>query len=205
MLYIFDEIDLIEDDFLDDYKSLLSAERYEKMQRLRTPQKKKASAVAYLMLRLALSELYGINDAVEFVYEDKGKPLLKSHPDIHFNLSHSKNAVTCVVSNDKIGVDVQYITHVKDSLAKRVLTDSEYARFKAFPTPDEYFCEIWTIKESYLKLIGKGITTDLRDIVADEIMEKMIYRHKDYYYCVCGSQVLIKHIRREDFEQLYTR
>jgi len=204
MLYIFDEIDLIDDDFLETYKSLLSAERYEKMQKLRTPQKKKASAIAYMMLRFALSESYGINDAVEFIYTDKGKPLLKSYPDIHFNLSHSKGAVACVVSNKEVGVDVQYITPIKDSLAKRVLAESEYARYKSSPTQEEYFCELWTIKESYLKLIGKGITTELRDIVADEIKEKMIYKFNDYYYCVCGSQVLIKHLRREDFEQLYT-
>jgi len=203
MLYIFDEIDNIEDDFPESIKSLLSAERYEKTQKLRSTRKKKASAVAYLLLRLALSDIYGINEVVDFNYADKGKPQLKSYPHIHFNLSHSKNAVACVISNNEVGVDVQCIMPIKEVLAKRVLTDLEYAEFKASQTPEEYFCEIWTVKESYLKLTGKGITTELRSIAADEVADKMIYRSKDYFCCVCGSKMEIKYIRRKDFERLH--
>ena len=205
MLYIFDEIDNIEDGFPESIKTLLSAERFEKIKRLRSPQKKKASAIAYLLLRLAISETYGINEAVEFSYGDKGKPHLKSYPHIHFNLSHSNEVAACVISNNEVGVDVQYIKPVNDSLARRVLTESEYAGFKSSKMPDEYFCEIWTVKESYLKQTGKGITTELRDVAADEITDKTIYRSNDYFCCVCGPKMKVKFIRRKDFEQLYDR
>ena len=205
MLYIFDEIDNLEDDYPDSIESLLSADRREKILRLRSPEKKKASAIAYLLLRLALSETYGINETVEFNYADKGKPLLKKYPHIHFNLSHSKTVVACAISNNEVGVDVQYITPVTDLLAKRVLTGQEYDEFKSSLIPDEYFCEIWTIKESYLKLIGKGITTELRDIDANEVSDIMIYRSNEYFCCVCGSKMQTKHVRREDFEHLLNR
>jgi len=202
MLYIFDEIDKLEESYFESKKSLLSEERYAKIQRLRSTQHKNASATAYLLLRYALSEIYNINEAVEFAYADKGKPLLKSYPHIHFNLSHSKDVAACAVSNNELGVDVQYITNVKDALAKRVLTDNEYVDFKKSLSPEEFFCEVWTIKESYLKKTGQGITTELRDISVDSISDIMIYRSESYFCCVNGPHMKVKHIRREDIEQL---
>jgi len=202
MLYIFDEIDKLEESYFESKKSLLSEERYAKIQRLRSIQHKNASATAYLLLRYALSEVYNINETVEFTYADKGKPLLKCYPHIHFNLSHSKNVAACAVSNNELGVDVQYITNVKDALAKRVLTDNEYVAFKESLSPEEFFCEVWTIKESYLKKTGQGITTELRDISVDSISDIMIYRSESYFCCVNGPHMKVKHIRREDIEQL---
>ena len=203
MLYIFDNADKIVDDFPDGMISLLSSDRYAKMQKLRSPLKKKASVAAYLLLRLALKVDYGINEAVEFEYAEKGKPILRDYPHIKFNLSHSKNTVACVVSNDEVGVDVQHITPISDSVAKRVLTECEFKAFKESMTPDNYFCEIWVIKEAFLKKTGQGIASELRDLTADKVTDKLLYKGKDYYCCACGPDMEIKLIRREDIEQLY--
>ncbi|MDR2569745.1 MAG: 4'-phosphopantetheinyl transferase superfamily protein [Oscillospiraceae bacterium] len=207
MLYIFDELNIIDDVISDSMLSLLSKERCEKAGKLLIPSKKKASIAVYLLLRLALLENYGIDEAVSFIYSDKGKPLLRDYPNIHFNLSHSDNVVVCAVSDFEIGVDVQNIRPVSDAVARRVLTGEEYTAFKASPIPDEYFCGIWTVKESFLKQSGQGITVELRDISADEIKTKWVFRGKDYFCCVCGYGFVKKRkmIGRKEIEKLYNR
>jgi len=203
MLYIFDEVDKMDDDIPESMISLLSEARIAKIQRLHSPLKKKASAAAYLLLRLALLEIYGIEKTVEFEYNEKGKPILRDYSHIYFNLSHSKRTVACAVSNAEVGVDVQHISPISDQVAKRVLTEIEYNAFKDSKTPDKFFCEIWAIKESFLKKTGQGITSDLRDLTAETVTDKVIFEGKDYFCCACGSDMKIRHIGRGDFEQLY--
>jgi len=205
MLYIFDKVDLLEDDFPGNYISQLSAERLTKVKRLRTTINKKTSAAAYLLLRLALKDVYGITDVVEFDYASKGKPELKGYAHIHFNLSHSHNTVVCAVADIEVGVDVQQIKFVNDKTARRVLTEKEFSGFKNSSEPNEYFCRIWSIKESFVKRSGQGITTELKDISAESLQNIMTLRGKDYFCSVCGPVIQknqIKYIRREDFEKL---
>jgi len=205
MLYVFDELNTLCDSFFEDVMPLLSQERYTKVSRLRCGADKNASAAAYLLLRLVLLDTYNINETVSFVYEKKGKPVLESYPDIHFNLSHCKNAVACAVSDEAVGVDIQHITPISDKVARRVMTDCEYAAFKASSAADDYFCEIWTVKESFLKCTGQGIASELRVLAADEIMDKNIIKGNNYFCCVCGhgaQNMHRKHIRREHFGKL---
>jgi len=203
MLYIFDEVCLVEDDLTERYKAFLSAERQAKIQKLRSPSGRSASAAAYLLLRLALLESYGINEAVKFEYADKGKPFLKDYPNIFFSLSHSKNVAACAVSVSEVGMDVQCVGPITDKVAKRVLTVNEYTAFKDSYTPDEYFCEVWVIKESFLKKTGQGISTELRDIEAGNVSGKTVYKGGNYFCCICGDAGKeILHIRRDDFEKL---
>jgi len=208
MLYICDEIDLLDDDFTDIVMPLLSEERRTKVRRLGSPQSRKASAVVYLLLRIALTETYGIDEAVIFDYKNNGKPVLRDYPSIHFNLSHSHNIAACIVAGSEAGVDVQKISKVTDRVAKRVLTANEYAAFMSSSEPEEYFCKVWTIKESFLKKTGQGIAAELRDISADTISDKMIYKGSGYFCCINGSSVKdqqsvkINHIGRDDIGKL---
>jgi len=205
MIYIFDELDKLRADFPDKFKELLSNERYSKYHRLHSSLCKKASAAVYLLLRIALNEVYGINEVVEFDYNEKGKPSLVKYPNIHFSLSHSHNIAACVVSDNPIGLDAQKICPVSDKVAKRVLTKDEYSTYINSREPNDYFCKIWAIKESYIKKMGDGITFVFDDISAEEIIDKNVFKEKDYYCCVCGSatnEMRINHIGGKHFEQL---
>jgi len=201
MLYIFEEADKIDDDIPETMLSRLSKNRRTKVLEIKPPLSKKTSVAVYLLLRRALFDVYGIDEVVEFEYTAKGKPLLKDHPHIHFNFSHSKNLASCAVSDNEVGVDIQHIVTVSEAVARRVLSDKEYAGFNTAANKDEYFCEIWTVKESFLKKTGQGITEDIRNITADSVTDKMIYRGMDYFCCVCGNDMAIKQIGREELEQ----
>ena len=216
MLYIFDELDKLPDSFCEKFlqspsspaplSTALSEERCIKLQKLRSIESKKQSAIAYLLLRIALLAEYIIDEPVEFGYIDNGKPILPKYPQIHFNLSHCKTAIACAVSSAPIGVDIQHITTVSEKVANRVLTSDELTAFQSATNPYEYFCKIWAIKESFVKINGEGLRTDFRGISADSVPNKIIQRGKNYFCCVCGDNVNeanmhLKMIRSEDFEQ----
>jgi len=196
MLYIFDEADKLTNVSME----LLSDERRAKADRYRFEQKRALSVIVYLLLRLALLEQYGIDEAVEFEYSNRGKPFLRDYPNIYFNLSHSKSTAACVVSNRECGVDVQHIVPVSDAVAKRVLTNKEYKGFKESKIPEEYFCEIWTIKECFLKKSGQGIMIKFSDLSAEDVTDRTIYRGRDYFCCVTGKNISVRKVGRYEIE-----
>jgi 4'-phosphopantetheinyl transferase len=89
--------------------------------------------------------------------------------DLSFSLSHSESlAMVAVYAGPRIGVDVE-IERPRprlDALAARVLSAEEHAHWLDAEAPARLrtFLEMWTAKEAYLKAIGTGITSALRDV-----------------------------------------
>ena len=152
---------------LDAALDLMSEQRREKVMAFKHEQGRKLSASAYMLLCKALNDVYGITEKPVFEYSEHGKPSIVGHPEIFFNLSHCRSVVACVVSSSPVGIDVEEVREYKDSLARYVLNDEEYAMVSASPQPDREFIRLWTMKESYLKLTGEGITRDLKTVLAD--------------------------------------
>lgn len=142
-----------------DFKKIcqsLPEERLKKVEGLANYKDKLLSAAAGYLLQAALTDR-GITDP-GFVYGKCGKPYLKSG-EIFFNLSHSGNVAVCAVSTEEVGVDAQEVKPVDDKLIRRICTDREYA----FITEDkaqirERFCRVWTVKESLIKCLGRGLS-----------------------------------------------
>ena len=65
------------------------------------------SVLAELLLRRALREEYGLAELPKIETEEKGKPFFPDHPEIHFNLSHCKYAVSCALDRAPVGVDAE--------------------------------------------------------------------------------------------------
>ena len=206
-LYVFDEINGLDDAFISECTPYLSLERQEKAFSYTFPLDRNASIIAYLLLRLALMENYGINENVAFNYDKNGKPALRDYPHIHFNLSHCRTAAACALADREVGVDVEDIAPVPDEVARRVLTPKEYAKYSASiktkTNPEELFCRYWTIKESWLKKTGSGIGTDLSILEAEDIGEKTIFKKADNYCCcVTGALVAVKYVNIDGIKNL---
>ncbi len=105
----------------------------------------------------------------EVAYTEGGKPYLPDNPKLHFNLSHSGAYVCCAVSGEPVGVDIQQITEVKEGMAERFFTEKDKQRLSALRGEEkkQLFFRMWSIKESYLKLTGKGITAGLDSFEID--------------------------------------
>ena len=97
--------------------------------------------------------------------EPEGRPYLPDFPEIHFSLSHSGDRVMCAVGPSEIGCDVEEVLGKAPEKGKhlirmvsRCFTPSEQRMVAEDP---ENFSRIWTLKESFLKLTGKGILLPL--------------------------------------------
>lgn len=100
-------------------------------------------------------------------YKD-GKPYLRDHPDLIFNLSHSHNLAALGIAqrpecNCEIGVDLEKISVHRDffNIAKRFFHPEEFIYLSNSADKVTTFTEIWTKKESYLKMLGTGLNTPL--------------------------------------------
>jgi len=121
-------------------------------------------AKSYLLLKDLLLTHFGIDDYFKFGYGPYGKPFLVNYPDVHFNISHCHKAIFCAVGDTPIGVDIEEIQYDK-ALAKQIFSDTEIIRINGSDNPSVEFTKLWTMKESYLKLIGSGLTDDLKSVL----------------------------------------
>lgn len=90
-----------------------------------------------------------------------GKPYIDNLP-VHFNLSHSGRLVACGISDQEIGVDIQEKRSGNHRrLWERFFTEEEKALLKCCCSVEEeetLFYRLWTAKEAYGKLTGRGLT-----------------------------------------------
>jgi 4'-phosphopantetheinyl transferase len=117
-----------------------------------------------LLARYSVGQYLGkTNQEINLVFGEKGKPHIGNLPDVHFNISHSGHYVVCAVAETEIGIDVERIRNVNLSIAERFFSPSEIDDLMACEENKRmhYFITLWTIKESYLKAIGRGLTQHL--------------------------------------------
>lgn len=119
---------------------------------------------------------------------DFGKPFFKDFPNIKFNISHSKNIVICVFSDLEIGCDIEEIRPCDLKLAKRFFSENEYLYLDSLPKEeqDDCFFRYWTLKESYIKAVGKGLSLPLNSFeinLSNELyLEKTTQEKKHWYF-----------------------
>lgn len=160
-IYFADIEALNSDAVFDSLYNSLSEERKAKADRLKTKRDKLLSVGAGALLQKALF-LEGI-EKCEVITAENGKPFLKNHPEIFFNLSHSENMIMCAVSDCEVGCDIEKIKETTNNIAKRYFTDIENKEIASASKRDEMFFRIWTLKESYMKALGLGFALSLGD------------------------------------------
>lgn len=120
-----------------------------------------------VLLKKGLKDLYGIQwedeNQLEISVGEHGKPYLKNYPHIHYNITHTNGLVACGIGHKPLGVDVEQIRPFRPSIIKKVFSDVERCCMEKLQDEKhkEYFFRIWTLKESYVKALGCGITIPL--------------------------------------------
>lgn len=119
------------------------------------------------LLKKMLKEIYEVDDYV-IESEPQGKPLLSSHPEIQFNISHSSHLVVCAAADTVLGVDVERIRPFRSQMIQKILSSEEQEMFSRKRMNEEeqrrLFFQLWTLKESYVKAVGCGIRMPLKSI-----------------------------------------
>lgn len=117
------------------------------------------SSIARKLLLRGLKNEFGIKEMPKWEYSEFGKPYFRDHPNLHFNLSHCNRAVVCAIDKNPIGIDVEIIHKFDEELARYISTYKEFETIIKSPDPSLSFTILWTKKESFMKLTGKGLST----------------------------------------------
>ena len=98
------------------------------------------------LLAVGLRELYGMElNRAGLSYGQHGKPYLRNHPEIHFNISHCEGLAVCVFSDTETGVDVERIREVKEKVIPKVLDRAEQELLFWNKAEKEKYKEIFTV------------------------------------------------------------
>lgn len=164
-VYIGNISSLNDDDFF--YKAYESVSDYRKnkIDSVRFLEDKQRSLGAGLLLKKALEDVGISEKKVEFITKENGKPHIKEMENFCFNLSHSGDYVVCAVSDKEIGCDIEFIKNIDLCIADRFFHKKEAEIIKKQSTNEQkldLFYRIWTLKESFIKATGKGLSEDLQ-------------------------------------------
>jgi len=134
-----------------------------------------------LVRTLLCIELNVKNSALVFEKSEYGKPYLLHDDHHHYNVSHSGEWIAVALSREPIGIDIEQVRPIDLNVAKTCCTDQEYAFLISLPSHQRLrsFYEIWTVKESFVKAIGKGLHIPFHTFCLNE-EESTIAFHQNY-------------------------
>ncbi len=148
----------------------LSDQEVARFRRFRIESSRHEYLLGQMLTRATLTEYLGKPaDSWEFVAGVNGKPMMVDSPGIdplYFNLSHSNGrAVFAMGGQDQIGVDLEIMRSKRriNKIALRHFSSSEVEQLEALDAGEQLsrFYELWTLKESYIKATGQGLTIPL--------------------------------------------
>ncbi|MCU5539987.1 4'-phosphopantetheinyl transferase superfamily protein, partial [Bacillus cereus] len=125
---------------------------------------------------------------IRFIYNKYGKPFVEKISDFHFNVSHSGEWVVCTTANFNVGIDIEKVSEIEGfKLAKEFFSAEEFYDISNMNSDEKinYFYDLWTLKESYIKTIGKGLYTPLNSFsIKKESRTSISYKNipKNFYF-----------------------
>ncbi|WP_369812831.1 4'-phosphopantetheinyl transferase family protein [Bacillus thuringiensis] len=151
----------IESHLFKQLSNLVSNEKKERMKRLLNSCDINRTLIGDLLIRSLICQKYKINnEEIRFIYNEYGKPFVENFSDFHFNLSHSGEWVVCTTANFNVGIDIEKISEIEAlKLANEFFSEEEFYDISNINSDEQinYFYDLWTLKESYIKTIGKGL------------------------------------------------
>lgn len=164
---------------------------------------------ADVLIRSIACHKFNISNAELFYeYNIYGKPRLNLDNNFCFNVSHSGNWVVAAVDDLQIGIDIEEVNSVEyEDISQEFFTKDEYTWLlsKNNEERNEAFYKLWTVKESYVKMIGKGLAIPLNSFSADfdlgdiisikdvinskiQATSKIIKFDENYLLSICSSK-----------------
>ena len=182
---------------------LVDSVRLQKIKKCRATEDKVRSLCCGLLVQYAMKIELGVNGKtdndmpIEFRYGkgQHGKPYLLDYPRLHFNLSHSGEYAVLAVSNQEVGADIQQKRQVKETMAKRILSEKEYRIYRVLAdrpansqgqsdaAAADWFLRCWCAKESFGKLKGQGLLLEPGTVTYEPEWGQMGNKAEGYVFC----------------------
>lgn len=181
---------------------------------------KNLSLGAAVLLNAGLAE-YGLSEKnSEIYFGQNGKPYLKNEKNIFFNLSHSGIYVICSFSESEVGADIEQHCELDANMRQNLLPPYEETEIGFFQTDAEKenaFYRLWTLRESFSKFIGAGLSLSPKSFsislksgisIQQNITGKEIFFHEyslsGYSAAVCAEENIFNDklitIRKEELK-----
>ncbi len=160
-------------DLLHKYHALMNNKERHRYHRFHFEKDRHRHLVTRALIKTSLSQYqpHIPPQAWQFNHNDFGKPSISTPipQSIEFNISHSKEfIVIAIAQGSAIGVDIECITQRNniEGLIDRCFNTDEKTYILANDQAylQERFFQLWTLKESYIKAYGKGLSINLKDI-----------------------------------------
>ena len=154
---------------------------------------RKRTLMGHLLLKIILSQKLNkpINQIV-FSKSQYGKPYVENSEKLYFNLSHSGNWCIGIFSDSPVGIDIEQMEPFNLETSEYFFHPNEVKQLKRLKGREqlEYFYQLWTMKESYVKAVGKGLSLWSKELTAPYISEKSKGHHqfifdKHYMVSIC--------------------
>lgn len=156
------------------YYNLLSHREVEVYRRFHFPKDQRQYLVTRALLKTVLSCYHTDVQKTDWVFKisHKGKPSIANQSVINpvqFNLAHTDGLIVLAITkHSDIGVDVENINRSGslDEIADRYFSSNEKLDLSNLPEAQKQkgFFELWTLKESYIKARGLGLSIPLDQI-----------------------------------------
>jgi len=161
----------IEKEKLDEICLMITLEKKCKIQRFINKEDKIRTLIGEILIRTIIAEeLNVIDKRIIFDKNDYGKPYLKDYLKFNFNISHSGEFVVCAIDDKPIGIDIEQVKHIEyKEIAECFFSVSEFNCIMQNDLCKQLnkFYEIWTLKESYIKCYGQGLSIPLKSFSID--------------------------------------
>lgn len=180
--YIMNIMQLEEEAVFREAVDMISPYRRQKIALLKHERDKKRSLSASLALNAALKG-YGLEErSMEYDLGKQGKPVFRYYPELYFSLSHSGDYAICSIGEQEIGNDIEWIRGGKERVAEHFFAEEELVWMKEAAIQrerEERMFRLWTMKESFLKVTGLGMSLPLSDFVVEVEKDTIIHiRHQ---------------------------
>lgn len=136
---------------------------------------------------------------------DWGKPYL-SEGGFYFNISHAQDYVVLSFAEEENGVDIEKIEEFDIEALKSCFTEVQWRTIKESRSPVDEFYRAWTLKESFSKFAGRGLSMDFHSFTYENggifrQHQRYFYRHYEGLqgYIVCCSAATEKFSPRMRF------
>lgn len=154
----------MDDSLIESLSAIVSEERRQRAKRFLRREDACRGLVGEALARWCIGKWEPIiPQTIPFTYNEHGKPTVDLPGAPHFNVSHSGKWVVCAVNDRPIGVDVERIHDIDPGISKRFFSRQENDDLESLPEAfrKERFFDFWSLKESYIKAIGKGLFCSL--------------------------------------------
>jgi 4'-phosphopantetheinyl transferase len=169
--------EIVDDGMMQRYRALLSEDERRREERFHFEKDRRRHVITRALVRTTLSRYARVSPPDwSFRVNAYGKPEVANEgsdaADISFNVSHTEDLVAlAVTSRLAVGVDAEAVRRRPAAIdvARRWFTAPEAIALAQLPAQsrDEAFFQYWTLKESYVKARGMGLSIPLDKFAFD--------------------------------------